>query len=350
MTDQGPVRLGIVGLGEAGQRQIQAAREVPEAIEVVALVDPDAERLAGAAGTVGIERTATDLDELLADPGIDAVSICTSPDRHEPLAREAIAAGVHVLVEKPMATTVAAADRMIEAADGAGVTLYVAEHHPYEERLDLLREIIRTGDPIGELTFAACTAGSRAGHPADASSAAQPGGPAADEAGTWLLEGVNTVSALRYVLGEVVRVYMLEHRTSSFAQPGLEATMAGTVELESGGVVSLVQTAETDLLPRLSGFRLYGDRGVVIGREHSYDVFVGDPREGDQPATVPYPPQELSAHALELAAFAETVRGGLPGHTTGRSERRTLAVIEAGYESARTRQPVDLRERYPHIW
>jgi predicted dehydrogenase len=65
---------------------------------------------------------------------------------------------------------------------------------------------------------------------------------------------------------------------------------------------------------------------------------------------VPYPPQEHSAFALELAAFAETVRGGMPGHTTGRGERRTLAVIEAGYESARTRQPVDVRERYPHIW
>lgn len=350
MTGRAVLRLGIVGVGWAGQRQIEAAREVPEDVEVVALVDRDAEHLAAAAAEAGIERTSTELDELLSDPGIDAVSICTPHELHEPQALQAIEAGVHVLVEKPMATTVAAASRMIEAAEAAGVELYVAEHHPYEERFDVLREIVRSGDPIGELTFAACTAGYRAPSPAYAGRRAWLTDPASGGTGTWMLQGVHTVAALRYVLGEVVRVYMIEHRTSSFERPDLEATMAGVVELESGVAVSLVQTTETDLKPRLSGFRLYGDGGVVVGREHSYDVFVGDPREGDQPVTVPYPPQELSAYALELAAFAETVRGGMPGHTTGRSERRTLAVIEAGYESARTRQPVDLRDRYPEIW
>lgn len=314
---------------------MEAAREVPDDIEIVALMDQDPKLLAVTAAAAGVQRTTTALEELLADPDLDAVSVCTPHQLHERHVLQAIAAGVHVLVEKPMAASVAAADRMIETAEAAGVTLYVAEQYPYEERFDVLREIVRTGDPIGELTFAACTAGSR---------------KQGNATGTWMLDGVNTVSALRYVLGEVVRVYMLEHRTSSFGQLEPEGTLSGTVELENGVVVSLAQTAETDLQPRLSGFRLYGDRGVVIGREHSYDVFIGDPREGDQPTTVPYPPQEHSPFALELSAFVETVRGGMPGHTTGRSERRTLAVIEAGYETARTRQPIDLRERYPQIW
>jgi predicted dehydrogenase len=111
-----------------------------------------------------------------------------------------------------------------------------------------------------------------------------------------------------------------------------------------------VQTTETHLRPTLTGFRLYGDAGVVVGRDDAFDVFAGDPRVGDQPTTFQYPEQRLSAYALELAAFADTVAGREIGPTTGYSERRSLAITEAGYESARTRRPVDLRERFPGIW
>ena len=51
-----------------------------------------------------------------------------------------------------------------------------------------------------------------------------------------------------------------------------------------------------------------------------------------------------------LQAFVDAIIGVPGGPTTAASERRTLAVIEAGYESGRTRRPFDLRERYPHIW
>jgi predicted dehydrogenase len=62
-----------------------------------------------------------------------------------------------------------------------------------------------------------------------------------------------------------------------------------------------------------------------------------------------YPVQPLSSYALELRAFVGQVRGRGVGPTTGESERRTLAVIEAGLESARTGVPVALRSRFPEI-
>jgi predicted dehydrogenase len=239
---------------------------------------------------------------------------------------------------------------MVDTATAAGVTLYVAEQHPYEARFGELRRIVRSGDHIGELAFAACVAGYRAPSPSYEGRRAWLTDPSAGGTGTWMLQGVHTVAALRYVLGEVVSVYLLDHRTGSFERPDLEATMSGVVELESGVVVWLVQTTETALKPKLTGFRLYGDAGVVIGRDEVLDVYVGDPRHGEQPTVLAYPEQALSAHALDLQAFGDTVAGRAVGPTTGRSERRTLAVIEAGCESARTRLPVDLRERYPEIW
>ena len=208
----------------------------------------------------------------------------------------------------------------------------------------------REGRHIGELTFAACVAGYRAPSPTYPGRRAWLTDPAAGGTGSWTLQGIHTVAALRYVLGEVRSVYMLDHRARSFERADLEATMSGIVELESGVVVWLVQTTETHLKPALTGFRLHGDAGTVIGRDDLYEVYEGDPREGDQPRRLPYPEQRRSAYAEELAAFVAAVRGEQEGPTSGSSERRSLAVIEAGIELARTRQPVDLRERYPDIW
>lgn len=342
--------MAIVGAGWAGRRQAEAARELDGRVEVVVLIDRDADQVADTAAVLGIERTSTDLDAVLSDADVDAVSICTPHAFHAPMALQAAGAGKHVLVEKPMATSVADATRMIDAAVEAGVTLYVAESHVYEARFRELQRIVHSGEHIGELTFAACLAGYRAPSPAYAGRRAWLTDPAAGGTGTWTLQGIHTVAALRFVLGEVVSVYMLDHRARSFERPDIEATMSGIVELESGVVVWLVQTTETHLKPRLTGFRLYGDAGVVIGRDDEYVVYEGDPREGEQPSSHAYPEQPRSAYALELEAFAETVAGREVGPTTGISERRSLAVIEAGYESARTRRPVDLRLRFPGIW
>ena len=354
LRDQGlmadPLRVAIVGAGWAGQRQARAALEIPADVEVVALVDRDAEHLAAIGDELGIRRQATDLDENLGDPDIEAVSICTPHALHQPQAIAAASAGKHILVEKPMATDVAGASRMMGSAEVAGVTLYVAEHHLYEARFKELRRIVREGAYIGELTFAACIAGYRAPSPSYGGRRAWLTEPSAGGTGTWVLQGIHTVAALRYVLGEVVSVYLLDHRTRSFERPDLEATMSGVVELANGLVVWLVQTTETALKPRLTGFRLYGDAGVVIGDDESYRVYVGDPREGSQPATYAYPAQPISSYALELRAFADAVAGRAAGPTSAVSERRSMAVIEAGLESARTRLPVDLRQRYPDIW
>ena len=268
-----PLRLAIIGAGWAGQRQARAVLELPGEVEVVALVDNDFDHLAATAAVLGIGRTTTELDAILAADDVDAVSVCTPHALHEPQTLAAIAAGKHVLVEKPMATDVVGATCMIDAAEAAGVTLYVAENNPYEVRFGELRRIVRSGEHVGELTFAACVAGYRAPSPAYDGRRAWLTDPATGGTGTWMLQGVHTVAALRYVLGEVVSVYILDHRASSFERADLEATMSGVVELESGVVVWLVQTTETALRPALTGFRLYGDAGVVIGSDDWYEVF-----------------------------------------------------------------------------
>ncbi|MFH1084501.1 MAG: Gfo/Idh/MocA family oxidoreductase, partial [Chloroflexota bacterium] len=100
------LRLAIVGVGWAGHRQALAVGELGRKVSLAALMDSDPAHLAVMARELGVARTFSDYRAALADPDIDAVSICTPHPLHAPMAIAAAQAGKHVLVEKPMATTV----------------------------------------------------------------------------------------------------------------------------------------------------------------------------------------------------------------------------------------------------
>src|SRR5438270_9583196 len=137
------VRIGIVGIGFMGMIHYLGARKARGA-QVTALCSRDAKKLAGdwrgIRGNFGDPGDRVDLgqlkryerfDDLLADPDVDLVDVCTPPDRHEPMAVAALKAGKHVLVEKPIALEPAAADRMVAAARSAGRLLMVAHVLPF---------------------------------------------------------------------------------------------------------------------------------------------------------------------------------------------------------------------------
>src|SRR3954454_3350453 len=126
------VGIGIVGIGFMGMIHYLAARRLGGG-RVVALCSRDARKLAGdwtsIRGNFGPRGTQMDLSgqarysdvaALLADPGVDLVDLCVPNDEHAPLAIRALEAGKHVLVEKPIALTMADADAMVAAARSSG--------------------------------------------------------------------------------------------------------------------------------------------------------------------------------------------------------------------------------------
>src|SRR5947209_4506726 len=115
------VRVGMIGVGGWGAGgHLQAYRDSPHA-EVVAVCDVVADRVREVAAQWAIEHAFTDYRELLAHPGIDAVDIATPNSFHREIALAALAAGKHVLCEKPLAIEVQHAREMERAADEAGV-------------------------------------------------------------------------------------------------------------------------------------------------------------------------------------------------------------------------------------
>ena len=120
MPDNAPVRLGVIGAGGYMNTHMEAYRRL-EGLEVVAFSRRNAEALAEAAKKWNVPHAFTDYRELLAMEGPDAVSIITPTHTHRQIALDAIAAGKHVLCEKPLAMTAADAREMLRAAEAAGI-------------------------------------------------------------------------------------------------------------------------------------------------------------------------------------------------------------------------------------
>jgi|JI10StandDraft_1071094.scaffolds.fasta_scaffold123244_2 predicted dehydrogenase len=116
-----PVRCAVIGAGHIGRFHAEKYARHPSA-RLVAVVDPSPERAAAVALQHGAEAR-PDLGDLIGR--VDAVSICAPTPFHFAIARDCIAAGIHVLVEKPIAVTLAEADEMVARAAAARVVLQV---------------------------------------------------------------------------------------------------------------------------------------------------------------------------------------------------------------------------------
>ena len=139
------LRVAVIGAGYWGPNLIRNFNEAPGA-DVVMVADLSAERLAPIRKRYPAVRVTTDHREALADRSIDAVAIATPIKTHRPLCEEAFAAGKHVLVEKPLAGTVADAEAIVRAAAAAGRTLMVGHTFVYNPAVTAVRRAIDSGD------------------------------------------------------------------------------------------------------------------------------------------------------------------------------------------------------------
>src|SRR5947199_5514211 len=126
-----PVRVGLIGCGKVGQIHAAALRDIAEA-ELTAVCDVNAERVRAFADRYGV-RGYTDVDAMLGEAKVEAVVVGTPHPLHAAPAVRAAQAGVHVLVEKPLAATLADCDAMLAAAKQAGVQLGVISQRRFYE-------------------------------------------------------------------------------------------------------------------------------------------------------------------------------------------------------------------------
>ena len=147
-VDEG-VRIGVIGCGYWGPKHVRVACNLPS-VSSVSVIDGRPERLSAIARSFPAVRLFPSLTAAL--PFVDSVIIATPPSTHLPLAIQALEAGKHVLVEKPLATSVADAELLVATAEAAGCVLMVGHTFEYNSAVWKLRELVRSSE-LGELYY-----------------------------------------------------------------------------------------------------------------------------------------------------------------------------------------------------
>ncbi|MFG1626301.1 Gfo/Idh/MocA family protein [Kribbella sp. NPDC049227] len=344
------MKFAVVGAGVIGETHARLITSLPEGSELVAVVDVEADRATTLSGKYGGEPM-TDLKQACARPDVDVVSICLPSGYHADAAITALEAGKHVIVEKPIDVTLAAADRLIDVEEQTGLTVAVISQRRFQHAPAFMHQAVADGR-LGRITTGiAESAFWRSQEYYD--SGGWRGTVALDGGGALMNQGIHVVDLLLWMLGEPVEVQAYSDRLAH-ERIEVEDTVAATVRFRSGAIGSIVAT--TSAYPgRPVRLSVYGDRGSAVIEND--DLIVFDAADGESTAETQsvadgQPAGEASvtrsvadAHRDQYLDFIEAVRDGRAPSIGTRDARRALEVVLGVYESARTGAPVQLTGR-----
>jgi UDP-N-acetyl-2-amino-2-deoxyglucuronate dehydrogenase len=329
MSTPAPLRTGVIGVGTIGRAHVARLLSGQAPAELVAVADADPQAAAALAAEHGTE-AAGSVAELLARPDVEAVVIAVPSGLHAEVAVAALDAGKHVLLEKPIEVTVAAADAILAAQARSGRTLSIVSQRRFAPENQLIHRMIREGG-LGRVTAATVEIALwRTQEYYD--SGAWRGTWALDGGGALMNQGIHLVDLALWLLGDVEEVYahagLLAHERIE-----VEDTVTITARTRSGALLTFLATttAYGDLPIRMA---VMGDGGhVVTESERIVRLDTGD--------GVGVPELEpVDQQLAQLHDFVEAVRTGRDPLVTGREARAAVAFVEAVYESARTGRPV----------
>ena len=320
------------GWGLIGTGRIAEDRMLPGIIEhksnrLIGVVSRDQGRADTFAKKFGAKRAYTSYDDLLRNPDVTVVAIHTPNSQHAEQAIAAARAGKHVFCDKPMATSVADAERIVRECEKAGVKLGVNFHNRFMPSFIETRRIIASGE-IGDVQMVQL----------EASPGARPGG----RLGSWRVDaavaglgttnsiGVHVYDILRYLLASEITMVSAFFDT---ARGVMEGTNLSTFRF-ANGVLAQLSVHENTPYPH-NDFVIYGAKGRIIGRGLTrsraggvLEVTAADgkTRTTDFPAT--------NAHAASVAAFSETLLEGRDPVPSGIDGLRSVQLTEAMARSA----------------
>jgi predicted dehydrogenase len=342
-------RLAIIGCGDMEDAHRQVFDELGDRIEIIGTADVVLERARAAAGALGAPRAVTDYTELLDEA--DACLIVTPHDLHHEMGMRCLAAGKHVLMEKPMAISEQQCLELIHAADDAKRTLMTAYPMRFHPVVSRLRELVAER-PLGEIFQISIYTEQHTEHPPGhwIRSAARLGG------GQLFSHGCHYVDLLLWMLGRPVRG---THLGSRLGTPWMEreGTSNASIEFESGAVGYHFGTwgaratrhgyaihvhcergmLEGDLTNGLlyahHGFESEAPRGGLSGR------LSPDPADAEVLMRVPANSKHLGG---ELIHFVDCLDSGAAPLTDGPGSLQGLRVIWRLYEAERRGVVADL--------
>jgi predicted dehydrogenase len=343
------VRVAVAGAGLIGQRHIEEI-DASSSAELAAIVDPSP-----AAAEIAAKFSVpiyVSLADLFAADKPDGIILATPNKLHVAGGLECVAAGVPVLVEKPIGDTVASATTLVETGEAAGVAVLTGHHRNYSPIMAGARGIVQSG-VLGSVVAVVGTA--LFYKPADYFDVGggwrrQPGG------GPILLNLIHEVNNLLSLVGDIVRVQAV----NSNAARGfpVEDTTAMIFTFASGALGTFL-LSDTAASPRSweqtsqenksydshddeDCYHIAGTRGSLSVPTMRLKVYEGAPSWWEPFSSTVRTVDRTDPLANQIEHFAAVIRDGVPPICTGRDGLNTLKVVEAVIEAARTGRSVDI--------
>ncbi|MCY0878260.1 MAG: Gfo/Idh/MocA family oxidoreductase [Firmicutes bacterium] len=335
------LRLALVGCGKMGQKHLQALVHAPS-LELVATVDAN-ESQAQAAAVAFDAAWYGNLDALLRDrPPVDGIIIATPTGTHRALVEEALHAGAHVLVEKPLALSRADAEAMVRLAKAKERVLAVTQFNRLLPVVSRALDVHRQGQ-LGTVIEGGIYV--RWARPQSYYDAAPWRGTRQMDGGVLFNQAIHALDVLLQFTGPIRDVFAFSGTLTH--QIEVEDTVAGVLRAEHGGLFTIAATtsvADNNLEERIV---LVGQHGnIVIGPTANQVEVWRIPGEDEERVkeTLNRAPQRpgWQSHLEALEDFERAIKWGLPSKLAGDSTIPAIAVVEALLHSAETGQPVRL--------
>jgi predicted dehydrogenase len=343
-------RIALAGAGLIGQAHARVLQNSPSCC-LSALVDPSP-AAATVAARAGVPLFAS-LDDLLADGRPDGVVLATPNALHVPQALQCIAAGLPTLLEKPISTTVAEGQRLVDEVERSGARVLIGHHRAHSPIMAKAREVIESGQ-LGRLVsvMGSATFFKPDAYFEDGPWRREPGG------GPILINMIHEVHNLRMLCGEIVAVQaLLSSATRGFA---VEDTVSINLRFTNGALGSFM-LSDTAACPRSweqtsqenPAYPSYDDEDcyVIAGTNGSLSVptmrikTYPNPQDRSwwkpfEVGTVGVVRDDPLKHQVEH--FGAVVRGELPPLVSARDGLLNLTITEAIAEAASTGRTIEL--------
>ena len=331
------IRHGVIGLGFFGEMHADVLRDM-QGVELAALCTRRPDRLKDLADRFDVPKRYTDYQELLADPEIDSVSVVTHVYDHKDITIGALAAGKHVILEKPMADSVETCDAIVAAAKAAKGKFMVGHICRFDTRVSLAREAIAEGR-IGKIVSMHATR----------NLTGDITGPSGilDKISALLGDGIHDTDIMLWMAQNPIQtVYAQTLQVRNYKYPDMGWAM---YRFESGAI-GVIETIWC--MPDNAPFRIDA-RMEVVGTEGAVYIDCGNAGLGvlhaegfDRPDTAYWPVlsgKRVGALRNELGYFLDCVRNDkTPDMITPEESREAVRVICAAEESAETGEVVNL--------
>jgi myo-inositol 2-dehydrogenase/D-chiro-inositol 1-dehydrogenase/scyllo-inositol 2-dehydrogenase (NAD+) len=335
-ASQRTLGIGVIGCGSIAQEShLPAINRIPST-RLVAVADVDESRAQLASQKFGAHNWYRDYMDLLESEDVDAVDVCTPTKYHADVVVAAAKAGKHVLCEKPMALSLADADRMIDTCAKYNVKLMVAHSRRFIPRYSIVREIIRGG---------------RIGRPIWATQISR---RTIVEPGSWYFDpnmtlgpiaevGIHEADLLRWILTDDVREVRGIARFRK-AIGGVYDQIFAALKFKKGTVASFeVGYVLPKAFPQFTTLEVLGSKGLVSASDNHMNVVTEGAESG---ISYPLAYSDLltvnGAYEREIIAFADSVILDKEPPVTGADARAAVEVISAVLKSIQSKRTIKL--------